>query len=59
MLVASEDDASNPVELPTEDDGRLKLKTLASAFEGARGLKYQNPKTGAYRICALVTTTVV
>lgn len=54
VVVADEDGSENRMELPLNDDGRLSLSTLGSAFPGAAGLKYRNPDTGAFRILKFI-----
>lgn len=44
-----DEETSNKMELPMGEDGSLSLATLAASFPNASGLKYKNPKTGAFR----------
>lgn len=48
-IQVSEDDNSEPIEVPTEMDGTLLLSTLSAQFPGACGLKYRNESTCAIR----------
>lgn len=54
VLVGESDDDANKMELPSEADGSITLATLQAAYPGATGLKFKNPKTGAYRGMRLV-----
>ncbi len=46
-----EHDTANSIELPTEDNGTLLMKTLQLTFDGATGLKYRYAATGTIRAC--------
>ena len=48
-IQVSEDDSSEPIEVPTEMDGTLLLSTLSAQFPGSCGLKYRNESTCAVR----------
>ncbi|XP_026481187.1 TAR DNA-binding protein 43-like isoform X2 [Ctenocephalides felis] len=45
----AEDETSEPVELPLEEDGTLLLSTLTGQYPGASGLKFHNPCSKAMR----------
>lgn len=55
VVTKSLDEESERIELPTEQDHTLRLQTLIDAFPGARGLKYKNLSTGAYRTLLFVS----
>ena len=53
-IQVTEDEAEEPIELPTEDDGTMMLTTLAAQFPSACGLKFRHPDTGGLRGIRLV-----
>ncbi|XP_074598431.1 TAR DNA-binding protein-43 homolog isoform X2 [Brevipalpus obovatus] len=53
FIAVCEDESSDPIELPVEEDGCMLLTTLTSQFPGASGLKYKNEDTGAWRAVSL------
>lgn len=55
LVTKSLDEESERIELPTEQDHTLRLRTLIGAFPGAHGLKYKNPSTGTYRTLLFVS----
>ncbi|XP_015786142.1 TAR DNA-binding protein 43 [Tetranychus urticae] len=49
-----ENETSEPIELPIQEDGTMLLTTLTSQFPGASGLRYRNEETGTMRAVSLV-----
>lgn len=49
IRVSEDEDESNAVEIPCEEDGTLLLSSLVAQFPGACGLKYRHPETRSVR----------
>uniref|UniRef100_A0A8I5UNW1 TAR DNA-binding protein 43 N-terminal domain-containing protein n=1 Tax=Pongo abelii TaxID=9601 RepID=A0A8I5UNW1_PONAB len=50
----TEDENDEPIEIPSEDDGKVLLSTVTAQFPGACGLRYRNPVSQCMRGVRLV-----